>query len=153
MYINCKTYFSFRYGTIGTEELVRISVENGTTALALTNINNTCDAWDFVDFCLKQAIKPILGCDIRNSDQLIYILIAANNKGFGWINEFISQHLLDNTPFPSIAAERPFFTDIGDGYVIYPPGSKSPEVLFSNERIGVLPSEVNKLFEIDLKKH
>ena len=153
MYINCKTYFSFRYGTIGTEELVRIGVENGATALALTNINNTCDAWDFVDFCLKQAIKPILGCEIRNDDQLLYILIAANNNGFGWINEFLSQHLLDKTPFPSIAAERPFFTDIADGYVIYPPGSKSPEVLFSNERIGVLPSEVNKLFGIDLKKH
>jgi DNA-directed DNA polymerase III PolC len=153
MYINCKTYFSFRYGTIGTEELVRICAENGTTALALTNINNTCDAWDFVDFCLQQAIKPILGSEIRNEDQLLYILIAANNNGFAWINEFLSQHLLDKTPFPQIAAERPFFTDKADGYVIYPPGSKSPEVLFSNERIGVLPSEVNKLFGIDLKKH
>src|ERR1700674_1636572 len=119
MYINCKTYFSFRYGTIGTEELVRIAAENGATALALTNINNTCDAWDFVDFCLKQAIKPILGSEIRNEHQLLYILIAANNDGFAWINEFLSQHLLDKIPFPAIAAERPFFTFSADGYVIY----------------------------------
>jgi DNA polymerase-3 subunit alpha len=153
MYINCKTYFSFRYGTIGTEELVRIGAENGATALALTNIDNTCAAWDFVDFCQQQAIKPILGSEIRNEDQLLYILIAANNNGFAWINEFLSQHLLEKKTFPPIAAERPFFTDTADGYVIYPPGSKSPEVLFSNERIGVLPSEVNKLFGIDLKKH
>lgn len=47
--------------------------------------------------------------------------------------------------------EEPFFTDTWDGFVIYPLGSKEPGQLFVNEKIGVLPSEVNKLFSIDLK--
>jgi DNA polymerase-3 subunit alpha len=53
MYLNCKTYFSYRYGTLGTEELVTLATENGANALALTNINNTSDVWDFVDFCKR----------------------------------------------------------------------------------------------------
>lgn len=51
MYINCKTFFSFRYGTYGTEELVKAAAEKSIQAMALTNINNTCDTWDFVEYC------------------------------------------------------------------------------------------------------
>src|SRR5437762_11576294 len=42
MYLNCKTYFSFRYGTFATEELVKTAADLGITALGLTNINSTC---------------------------------------------------------------------------------------------------------------
>ena len=59
-----KTYFSFKYGTLSTEELVTAGVEAGATSLALTNINSTCDAWDFVLFCQQKNIKPILGVEI-----------------------------------------------------------------------------------------
>ncbi len=37
MYLNCKTYFSFKYGTFSTEDLVKTAVDKGVTALALTN--------------------------------------------------------------------------------------------------------------------
>ncbi|MES1160674.1 MAG: PHP domain-containing protein, partial [Bacteroidota bacterium] len=100
MYINCKTYFSFHYGTFSTEELVKAGVEAGATTLGLTNINNTCDAWDFWQYCQEQNIKPILGTEIRNGHQLLYILLAKNNKGFRWINEFLSEHLIAKKDFP-----------------------------------------------------
>ena len=151
MYLNCKTYFSFRYGTFSSKELVKAAVDHGVTALALTNINSTCDIWDFVKYCREEGIKPITGAEVRNEGQLLYILIAANNKGLLWINEFLSQHFQEDKPFPVLALEEPFFTDIWDGFVIYPLGSKEPRQLFVNEKIGVLPSEVNKLFSIDLK--
>jgi DNA polymerase III alpha subunit len=151
MYLNCKTYFSFRYGTFSSKELVKAAVDNGVTALALTNINSTCDIWDFVKYCREEGIKPITGAEVRNKGQLLYILIAANNNGLLWINEFLSQHFQEDKPFPIVALEEPFFTDISDGFVIYPLGGKVPGQLFENEKIGVLPSEVNKLFSIDLK--
>ena len=47
MYLNCKTYYSFRYGTMSTEELVTTAVDKGVSTLALTNINSTCDVWEF----------------------------------------------------------------------------------------------------------
>src|SRR5665647_2242334 len=112
MYLNCKTYFSFRYGTFATEELVKAATDIGVTAMALTNINSTCDTWDFVNFCFQQSIKPIVGVEIRNEGKLLYILIAAGNKGFCWINEFLSGHLQAGKSFPEKAGEHPFFTDL-----------------------------------------
>src|SRR5688572_9264115 len=105
MYINCKTYFSFRYGTFSTEELVTAAGEHGLSSIALTNINNTCDVWDFVDHCKQAGIKPIAGAEIRNEDRFMYLLLAVNNSGFEKINAFISQHLHDKVTFP----RRPVF--------------------------------------------
>ena len=48
MYLNCKTNFSFRYGTFSTGDLVKKVVDLGITSLTLTNINSTCDDWEFV---------------------------------------------------------------------------------------------------------
>jgi DNA polymerase-3 subunit alpha len=61
MYLNCKSYFSFRYGTFSTNELILEAVEAGASTLALTNINNTCDLWDFVEACEQHQLKPIAG--------------------------------------------------------------------------------------------
>ena len=153
MYINCKTYFSFRYGTMSVKDLVQAAVERGVPALALTNINSTCDIWDFVKACREENIQPITGVEIRNEDTLLYILIAANNDGLAWINEFLSDHLMEKKLFPAIADKKPFFSKITDGFVIYPLHAKKPEVLFLNERIGIRREEVNKLFTIDIKKN
>ena len=144
----CKTYFSLRYGTFATEELVKTGVSMGATSLLLTNINSTCDAWDFVLFCQQQGIKPILGAEIRNGDKLLYVLIAANNKGFTWINKFLSDHLVEKKPFPEIAG-FPFFDNTGDGYVVYPLKSKPIETLFENERIGISHLEITKLYGLN----
>lgn len=152
MYLNCKTYFSFRYGTISVPQLVAAAIEHGITSLALTNINSTCDTWDFVKACRESGIKPITGAEIRNGDELLYILIAANNAGLAWINDFISQHLQTKKDFPP-AKDLSFFEKPGDGFVVYAWGSKVPQELLSNERIGILPQEINKLFSIDIKKN
>jgi DNA polymerase III alpha subunit len=78
MYLNCKTNFSFRFGTFKTEELVAEAESLGVKAMAITNINNTCDVWDFVD--------------------LLYILPVKNNQGLLEINMFLSEHLQENQP-------------------------------------------------------
>lgn len=145
-----KTYFSFKYGTFSTDQLISTAVEAGATSLALTNINSTCDAWDFVRSCRREGIKPILGVEIRNDNKLLYTLIAANNYGFGRINEFLSDHLLEKKPFPTPDTLQPPFPNPADGFVIYPLGGKPPERLLDNERIGILPREVNRLIRTPL---
>lgn len=146
MYLNCKTYFSFRYGTYGTEELVKQAAGLGISQLAITNINNTCDAWDFVDFCQQHQIKPILGSEIRNGNAFCYILLARNNRGFEQINRFISEHVQEKKPFP----KRPDLTDI---YCIYPFGSMAVNELQAHELIGVQCADVNKLFGLSVQIH
>src|SRR5687768_16607484 len=100
MYLNCRTYFSLRYGTYSTEELVNSAAEHNIHVLALTNINCTCDTWDFVKFCKEKNIKPVGGVEIRNEDTLLYLVIARKNKGFTCINEFLSYHLQHKKNFP-----------------------------------------------------
>jgi DNA-directed DNA polymerase III PolC len=146
MYLNCKTYFSFRYGTFSTKELVTQAASMGITQLALTNINNTCDTWDFVDFCRENNIKPVLGSEIRNGNELCYILLAKNNNGFEQINRFISEHLPEEKPFP----KRP---DLQDIYCIYPFGSVSVNELQAHELIGVQVTDINKLFGLSVQIH
>ncbi len=153
MYLNCKTYFSFRYGTFSTRQLVDSALDNGISAMALTNINSTCDIWDFVQYCHAAGIKPIPGVEVRNGDELLYILLAATKKGLRWINEFLSFHLLKALNFPLSTDDTSFFDDSWDGFVIFPLGTKSPEKLLQNERIGILPRELAKLFGTDIKLH
>jgi DNA polymerase-3 subunit alpha len=146
MYLNCKTYFSLKYGTYSAEGLVKEAAEKKVSALALTNINSTADAWPFYKACTEANIKPILGAEIRNGDTLLYILLAANSRGFEWINTFISVHLRENKPFPTPAPITSFFKEANDGYIIYPLGAKLPDALQQNELIGIQPVEVNKIF-------
>ena len=138
---------------MSVKQLVEAAVDRGVSTLALTNINPTCDTWDFVKDCKEAGIKPIVGAEIRNGDELLYILIAANNAGLGWINQFISDHLEVKKDFPQKADNKAFFDNAKDGFVIYPLGGKALENLLPNERIGILPEEVNKLFSVDMKKY
>ncbi len=114
--------------------------------MALTNINNTCDVWDFVDYCRTAGIKPVAGTEVRNEDELFYILLAKNNDGLQLINSFLTGHLHTNIPFP----QRPAFTT-GDVVVIYPFGTIQASELQANEYIGVQTTEVNRLFGTDTK--
>src|SRR6202012_3915968 len=100
MYLNCKTYFSYRYGTFGTEELVKAGAAIGAEAQALTNINCTADAWGFYECCIQHGIRPILGAEVRNGDSFCYLLLAKNLDGFAAINRFLSEHLQAKQSFP-----------------------------------------------------
>lgn len=142
MYLNCKTFYSFCYGTFSTSALVEAAVEQGVSTLALTNINSTYDHWEFVKLCREKNIKPVLGLEIHNDQVFQYLLLAKNNKGLAWINEFLSDHLLNKTPFPA-SPDAP-----QDVFVIYDLKKASTELL-PNERIGIRASELTKLFKID----
>lgn len=139
MFLNCKTWFSFSYGTMPVIELIESAVEAGADVLALTNINNTCDAWDFVQQCQGKGIKPIVGTEIRNDNRLEYILLARNNKGYNDINSFLSRYLSEQSPFP----KRPDF-DLEHVWVIYPYGIQAAELLNEHEIVGVKVSDLNR---------
>ncbi|TDW96828.1 DNA polymerase III subunit alpha [Dinghuibacter silviterrae] len=146
MYLNCKTYFSYRYGTFTTEELVKAGAAIGAEALALTNINCTADAWDFYEFCIQQGIRPVLGAEVRNEDTFCYLLLAKNLDGFAAINRFLSEHLQTKAPFPQRPRLKAEHVRIIYGMETAAPGALRPGDLDEHELIGVRPSEVNKLY-------
>ncbi|CAL1520207.1 DNA polymerase III subunit alpha [Chitinophaga sp. MM2321] len=143
MYLNCKTFFSLRYGTMPAEMLLEKAHELGITTMALTNINNTSDTWEFAERCRNFLIKPVLGLECRNEADFKYILLARNQEGWYHINSFLSAHLQQEIPFPDQAPVMPHT------FVIYAWGNRPAATLAPHELLGIKPREINKLFRVD----
>ncbi|MCB9232839.1 MAG: DNA polymerase III subunit alpha [Bacteroidia bacterium] len=147
MYLNVHSHFSLRYGALSVEELVAQARAAGVEVLALTDINNTSAAYDFVKACRDAGIKPVVGIEFRAENQLRFIGLARNLQGFQELNEFLSHHLHQQEPLPENAPE---FDHV---YVIYPQGYHSPRSLRENEFVGVKSTEVRALFSSPFRQH
>ena len=134
------SYNSLCYGTMPIDDLVKRAAALGYATLPLTDINTTMGAADFVAECRKQGVRPVMGTEMRNGNELQYMLLARNNKGFAEINRFITQHNLSKLPYPSMA---PDFEDVT---VIYPFGRRKPGQLKTNEFLGVRLTQLTKMF-------
>jgi len=128
MYINCHSYFSFKYGTMSPEELLLEAQRKGISQLALTDINNTSGILDFFRLAGKYGIKPVAGIDFRNDVKQKFIGIAKNIDGFCELNTFLSQHLQSGESLPERA---PHFEN---AFIIYP-ASPLPSLQRRGERI------------------
>ncbi len=145
MHLNNHSYYSLRYGTLSIEKLVEQARSLGITALALTDINNSMGMVDFVKECRRQGIKPIAGVEFRNGDQLLYVALARNNAGFRELNEMLTRHNLEKTPYPD---QAPLFNHV---FVVYPVGTRKVAQLRENELLGVRLSQVPRLLNSELR--
>lgn len=140
MFLNCHSYCSLRYGTLPVETLVAEAVKNEVTAMALTDINNTMAAMDFISECRLKGIKPVAGIEFRDDhNRLLFVAVARNNDGFRELNEFLTALNLEKRPLP------PYPPSFDNSYVIFPFSGIPPRKLRENERIGVKPGDMNRL--------
>lgn len=152
MYVNCHTAFSFKYGTLSVLGLFHEARRCGVKKLVLTEINNVASYIEMLRICKENKTVPgsqltaygkegydleiALGIEFRHEHELLYIAIAKNNRGFEYLNRFLSQHNADGTPLP---ARAPRLADI---FVIYPFGRLEPDQLHENEFIGIRVREL-----------
>ena len=150
MYLNCHTYYSFKYGTMSPKELLceaNSSCRNTTSMcvpteikFALTDINSTSG-------CLYHAIQfqnaglpVIMGIDFRTGNRQDFIAIAQNNEGFQNINYYLTGFLLQGKNSP--AGEFSQNPVIKNAFIIYPLKNVPDRPLRSNEYIGVNHTEL-----------
>jgi DNA-directed DNA polymerase III PolC len=150
MFLNCHTAFSFKYGTLPVEKLFDEARRCGVHKLILTEINNTASYIDMLRLCEeRKAGSPLagiapytleigVGIEFRQSHDLLYIIIARNNRGFEQINRMLSHHNRENKKLPERAPETE------DAFVIYPFGKTDPERLRAHEFIGVRKHQLNQ---------
>lgn len=141
-FLNCHTYYSLRYGTFSEKELCILAKEKGIKTLALTDINSTTAGLNFCRLASKYGIRPLLGVDFRNKNQVCYIALARNNAGYKKLNDFLSAHLHHRKSFPKIAP------DLSDCMFIYPFKQvlKQRKTQFkANEYIGISMTDINRL--------
>lgn len=146
MYLNCHSYFSLRYGTLSPETLVKAAKQRGVQALALTDINNTSCAFEFVDRCKKAGIKPVLGIDFRQDNQQLYIGIAKNRAGFYELNKLLTECSLEHKPLPVVPPP------MENVFIIYPKLIKPIKQFRANELLGIRPEHVHRLFSSEVRK-
>lgn len=139
MYINCHSYYSFKYGTMSVTELLVQARQLQIQSLALTDINNTSGCLEFIREAGKYNVHPLVGIDFRTGLQPHYIGIAKNNEGFLELNRHLSACLSAQI---ILRQQAPAF---GNSYVIYPFNSIHPKQLREHEYIGIKITELNKL--------
>jgi DNA polymerase-3 subunit alpha len=146
MLLNCHSYYSFKYGTLSVEELLKEVVSGGFTTIALTDINNSAASLDFVRRSKEFGIRPVVGVDFRNGVQQQYVAIAKNADGFREINEFLTAHLHEKKAFASNAP------DFESAYLVYPFSSEFRD-LKEHEYLGVSPKDLIRLPFTAWKNH
>ncbi len=121
-------------------DLVERAAALGYRTLPLTDINTTMGVADFVVECQKKGVRPVVGVEFRNGNELLYVALAKNNKGFAELNRFLTQHNLTKQPYPESAPEW------DEVFFIYPFGKRKPAQLKANEFLGVRFSQLTKMF-------
>lgn len=139
MYLNVHSYYSLRYGTLSIENIIEQAKLHGVEQMALTDINNSTGAMEFVRLCEKEGIKPLTGIEFRKSAQLLYIGIARNREGMKELNDFLSFYNLNSQDLP----DKPW--DFQNAYIIYP-YTKHDQPLKENEFLGIPYRDLGKLF-------
>ncbi len=138
MYLNCHSWFSFKYGVLKPEALLEEAAKAGVRTLALTDIHCSAGIPDLLRNAADHGVRPVAGIEFRQGARLLYIGIARNNDGFQQLNELLSPHLLDDEPLPERAPE------LDDVFFIYPYGH-APLQLRPQERVGVRPTDLTRL--------
>ena len=147
MYLNCHSYYSFKYGTMSVPQLLAEAQAKGIRSFALTDINNTSACLEFIRASAKYDVKPIVGIDFRQGVKQHYIGIAKNNEGFLALNRHLSDYLSGHITLPSQAPE------FQHCFVVYPYNTIHPTSLREDEYIGIKLSDLNKLPFSETKKY
>ncbi len=139
MYLNVHSQYSLRYGILSVEKLAEQAKISGIEQMALTDINNSTGAIEFIRECQSNGIKAITGIEFRRSSILLYIGIARNREGMKELNDFLTFYNLNCLELP----DKPW--DFQNAYIIYPYSSKH-RALKENEFLGIPYRELNSLF-------
>ena len=124
-------------------DLVGKAAAMGYAVLPLTDINTTMGAADFVVECQRKGIRPVVGVEVRNGNELLYVALAKNNAGFAELNRFLTQHNLSKQSYPETAP------DWEQVFVIYLFGKRKQNSLKNNEFLGVRFSQLTKLYNCE----
>jgi hypothetical protein len=152
VYLCSHTYYSLRYGTLSPEQLVLSAKRLGITALALTDINNTSAAVEFLRHCEAAGIKPLLGIDFFRDGQRLYTGIARNAEGWHDLCKYLSDHSLDSKPLPALF-DSSLIPHPSSLVIIYDRLVKPIDKFGPHEFLGIRPEHVHGLFTSEVRKY
>ncbi len=149
MFLNCHTYFSFKYGSLSIRELFDEAMRCGVHKLIITDIHNTSAYIEFMRICKERKseyhLEISVGIEFRSGNDLLYVGIAKNNLGFEKLNRYLSYC---NSQKATLKKTAP---PIDEVVFIYPTSNIQP-VLKENEYIGLKINDLNRIYTSEQKK-
>ena len=109
MILHFHSFFSLRYGLMSPEEIVQRCESEAISMrfkvpILLADINNVSGVSNFLKAAKEcKHIMPLVGCDIRNGDKHLYLLMSESQDGFAQMNGFLSKYLMESMAFPNDA--------------------------------------------------
>src|SRR5262245_57378572 len=76
MYLNCHSFFSFKYGAMSLTSLLAEAQSKGVSCMALTDINNTSGILDFFRLAPRHGVRAVAGIDFRNGMEQQFVGLA-----------------------------------------------------------------------------
>jgi DNA polymerase III alpha subunit len=142
MFLNCHTWFSFKYGTMSPERLFEETKRFKINKIVLTEINNTASYIEMLRIIEERKeehqLSIALGIEFREGSKFKFIAIAKDNEGFEIINRYRSNL---NNQKEKVPARCPVLEHC---YIVYQLGGIEPELLRHNEFIGIRASQLTK---------
>jgi len=102
VHLRCHSEYSIVDGIVRIDDYVKLAVEDGMPALALTDLSNLFGAIKFYKSARSKGVKPIIGCDIwlqnnSNRDQPSRaLLLCQSHAGYLLLCQLISRAYLSN---------------------------------------------------------
>uniref|UniRef100_A0A0N5A7H6 DNA_pol3_alpha domain-containing protein n=1 Tax=Parastrongyloides trichosuri TaxID=131310 RepID=A0A0N5A7H6_PARTI len=114
-------------------------LSNGYDTAVLTDINNSTGTLECIKKGMDAGLRILAGMEFRNGDELFYIGIAKNEKGFKELNDFITERNRNKSVLPINAPDFP------NAFIVYPYEKKEISNLKENEYIGIRPLQRTKI--------
>lgn len=151
MFLNCHTWFSFKFGTLSPASLLDEVKRHGVKKIIVTEINSTASYIEILRLLKERgeesAVEISLGIEFREDSNFQFIAIAKDNEGFENINRYLSFLNREDAKKPDRCPV------IDHSFVVYPLGRFEPEILKDNEFIGIRLAQVNSLVLNESYKH
>lgn len=144
MFINCHTFFSFKYGTLSPKELLEEACKHEVNQFAITDIHQSTAYIELFRLLEHEFAhyRPhiVLGMEFRRNHQLAFIVLAQNNKGFRNLNAYLSFLNEHKKEVPISAPE------LEHCHVVYPLENAHEACrLTANEWVGIRQEQLNKI--------
>ena len=103
VHLHLHSHFSILDGIIQFPDLIKKLKSNNSYAVALTDHGNLFGAIDFYRTCIKEGIKPIIGCEVyvcpdmtqKSRHPYHLVLLARNNEGYRNLVKLVSCSHID----------------------------------------------------------
>ncbi|MCP4672845.1 MAG: DNA polymerase III subunit alpha [Desulfobacula sp.] len=87
-----RSHYSFMWGTASIKDLCRQAKFYGYKSIALTDSNNLCGMWTFIKECRLNGLKPVIGAEITDPNNVSHkaVCLVKNSGGYSNLTRLIT---------------------------------------------------------------